>query len=77
VSTDRGKRYGLSVKTGGKRIMNKIEFINFEGVEIPLAIPVEMDLPKFVSDDEINPNTRRDLLFFKIIQEQLKTLNKK
>lgn len=54
--------------------MNKIEFINFEGVEIPLAIPVEMDLPKFVSDDEINPNTRRDLLFFNIIQEQLKTL---
>jgi len=56
--------------------MNKIEFINFEGVEIPLAIPVEMDLPKFVSDDEINPNTRRDLLFFKIIQEQLKTLSR-
>jgi len=54
-----------------------IKSANCEGVEIPLAIPVEMDLPKFVSDDEINPNIRRDLLLFNIIQEQLKVLMEK
>ena len=54
--------------------MAKLRSINFSGVEIPLSIPIEMDLPEFINDDEINPNTQNCLLLFYIIQEQLKTL---
>ena len=53
-----------------------IKSVNFEGVYIPLAIPVEIDLPKFFKDDKINPMKQQYLLLFNIIQEQLKTLSK-
>ena len=55
--------------------MAKLRYINFSGVEIPLSIPIEMDLPEFINDDELNPQTRNYLLLFYIIQEQLKILN--
>ena len=54
--------------------MDKIKFIDCAGVQIPLAIPVEIDLSKFFNDYNISPTTQHDLLLFSIIQEQLKTL---
>lgn len=54
--------------------MDKIKSIDFNGVHIPLSIPVEIDLSKFFNDDNISPTTQHDLLLFSIVQEQLKTL---
>ena len=54
--------------------MAKIRFIDCEGVQIPLSIPIEMDLPKFIGDDKLDPKTRQYLMLFSIIQEQLKIL---
>ena len=53
----------------------KIDYIEFQGAHIPLSIPVEMEIPTFINDNELDPKMRQDLLLFNIIQEQLKTLN--
>lgn len=55
--------------------MDKIKFINCEGIEIPLSIPVEMDLPKFFNDNNLSPTTQHDLLFFCSNTRTIKKVN--